>query len=113
MLERCFYAQESVSRLIDNAINYVSEFILSAIDNEVYHFKGMLWQPDRAAFIEAIEKEIDANQRQNHWKLCERLDVPKGMKTIMSMWAFKRKCLLSSDLLKHKAWICAHGGQQQ
>ena len=113
MLERCFYAQESVSRLIDNTINYVSEFTLSAIDNEACHFKGMLRQPDRAAFVEAMEKEIDAHQRWSHWELCERSDAPKGMKTIMSTWAFKRKRLPSGDLLKHKAQTCAHGGQQQ
>ena len=35
------------------------------------------------------------------------------MKTIMSTWAFKRKRLPSGELLKHKARLCAHGGQQQ
>ena len=66
MLERCFYAQELLETLVDNIINQISKFILSAIDNEAYHFKGMLRQPDRSEFIKAIEKEIDTHQRRNH-----------------------------------------------
>ena len=31
----------------------------------------------------------------------------------MSVWAFKRKRMPSGELFKHKARLCAHGGQQQ
>ena len=32
---------------------------------------------------------------------------------VMSIWAFKRKRSPSGTLQKHKARLCAHGGQQQ
>ena len=73
----------------------------------------MLKQPDKADFIQVIVKEIDARERRSHWELCRRADFPKRMKTIMFTWAFKWKRLPSGELLKHKARICAHGGQQQ
>ena len=66
MLERCFYAQEVMSTLVDSTVNQISEFILSAINNEAYTFKEMLKQPDRAEFIKAMETEIDTYQRRNH-----------------------------------------------
>ena len=73
----------------------------------------MLKQLDRTEFIAVMGKEIDTHERRGHWELCKKSDVPDGMKTIMSLWAFKRKRLPSGDLLKHKARLCAHGGQQQ
>ena len=112
-LKRIFYVQERLNTLIDISINHVSEFVLAAIDNEACSFKEMLKHDDRADFVSAMEKEVDVHERRNHWEMCNRKDIPKGMKTIMSIWAFKRKRLPSGELLKHKARLCAHGGQQQ
>jgi len=42
----------------------------------------------------------------------ERKDIPIGMKTIMAIWSFKRKRFPDGTLNKHKARLCAHGGQQ-
>jgi hypothetical protein len=39
--------------------------------------------------------------------------MPAEMKTIMSIWSFKRKRLPDGTLNKHKARLCAHGGMQQ
>ena len=41
-LDRIFYMQEKVNTLFNNILNYVNEFILSTVDNKVYHFKDML-----------------------------------------------------------------------
>ena len=35
------------------------------------------------------------------------------MTTIMAIWSFKRKRFPDGTLNKHKARLCAHGGQQQ
>eukprot|EP00957_Ditylum_brightwellii_P149501 11385196-Ditylum_brightwellii.AAC.1 len=35
------------------------------------------------------------------------------VKTILSIWGFKRKRFPSGELMKHKARLCAHGGMQQ
>ena len=38
--------------------------------------------------------------------------MPQGTKRIMAIWSFKQKRFPDSSLNKHKARICAHGGQQ-
>jgi hypothetical protein len=42
----------------------------------------------------------------------ERKDLPISTKTIMAIWSFKCKQFLDGTLNKHKARLCAHGGQQ-
>ena len=39
--------------------------------------------------------------------------MPRGIKPIMVIWSFKRKRYPNVTLNKHKARLCAHGGQQQ
>jgi hypothetical protein len=39
-------------------------------------------------------------------------DLPIGTKTIMAIWSFTRKRFPDGTLNKHKAQLCAHGGQQ-
>ena len=41
-----------------------------------------------------------------------RNDILTGAKTIMTIWSFKRNLYPDGSLNKHKAIICAHGGQQ-
>ena len=113
LFETIVCSQEKARSLIGNTINQVSEYLLSSIDNNKYHFKDVLHQTDRAEFIKAMETEIDVHQRRNHWELLKCSDVSKGMKPIMSIWAFKRKKLTDGTLLKYKARSCAYGGQQQ
>eukprot|EP00957_Ditylum_brightwellii_P117134 8933615-Ditylum_brightwellii.AAC.1 len=49
----------------------------------------------------------------------KRVDVPSSkqmngkVKTIVSIWSFKRKQFPSGQLMKHKACLCAHGGMQR
>ena len=84
--------------------------MLKIFDNEFYAYKDITIQPDRNYFIQAMEKEVDAHERRDHWKMCKRSDFPKVMKPITSKWSFKSKQLPTRELLKHKARLCAHGG---
>ena len=111
--KRILYAKEMTSTLIDNTINHVSEFILVVIDNEIYAFKTMLQQLDRSQFITAMEQEVSVHQRRNHQEVCLYSEIPKGMKTILSIWSFKRKRLPLGELLKYKARLYAHESEQQ
>ena len=70
-------------------------------------------QEDFREFITAMEKKIEVHEMRKHWDLVKRESIPKGMKTILSIWSFKRKRLPDGTLLKHKTRICAHGGQQK
>ena len=102
-----------MNTLIDNTVNYINEFVLSSIDNKAYHLKDILKQSDKAKFIKAMIKEINIHKHRNYWELCRRMEILKDMKPIISIWAFKQKRLPSGELLKHKARLCAHRGQQQ
>ena len=81
--------------------------------NEVYTFREMLKQEDRLNFVNAMEKEIDDHVRLDHWEINPRSMMPKDIKSIMSVWSFKRKRLPDGALNKHQACLCAHGGMQQ
>ena len=113
MMEILFYAQEVINTLCNDTINQINVFVHSEIDNETHHFKEMLKQPDSSDFIKAMEKEINYHETRNHQELCKRFDIPKGMKTIISTQAFKRKWLPTGELIKYKAGVCAHSGQQK
>ena len=65
-------------------------------------------------------KEVEAHEARSHWKLIKNNEVnnnhkskDKKLKTILSIWSFKRKRFPDRRLMKHKSRICAHVGKQQ
>ena len=52
------------------------------------------------------------HESRDHWKIMNRRNMPTGSKTIMAIWSFKRKRFPDGSLNKHKARLCAYGGQQ-
>ena len=67
---------------------------------------------DRMLFVADMEKEINAREGGKHWTIVQRSLVPATVKTIKSIWYFKRKRKPDGELLKHKARMCAHGSMQ-
>ena len=88
-------------------------FVTEVSDNETYTFKEMLQQEDRVEFIKAMMKEIRDHEQRGHWHLYERCNIPKGHKTILAIWSFKRKRFPDGSINKYKSRLCAHGGMQQ
>ncbi len=78
----------------------------------LFTYSQMLQEDDQKQFFEAMEVKLADNKFQNHWTLMERNDLPLGTKRIMAIWSFKRKQFPDRTLNKHKARLCAHGGQQ-
>jgi hypothetical protein len=105
----------SIDRNFDGTFNSFLSHAYAAgkENNEVYTFREMLKQEDRDLFVDAMEKEISDHSRREHWEIIPRSLMPDDMKTIMSIWSFKRKRLPDGQLSKHKARLCAHGGMQQ
>eukprot|EP00957_Ditylum_brightwellii_P128643 9813476-Ditylum_brightwellii.AAC.1 len=60
-------------------------------------------------------KEIEVHEGREYWTLMRHDNVPMEkwvngkVKTILSIWSFKRKRFPSGELTKHKARLCAHG----
>ena len=59
-----------------------------------------------------MQKELQQHIDRNHWTVVKKSDMPPKMKSIMSIWAFKRKRYPSGEIIKYKARLCSHGGQQ-
>ena len=77
----------------------------------------MLLQPYKSDLIIAMIKEVEAHESRSYWTLMENSEVKNKnnnkygkLKTILSIWHFKRKIFPDGRLIKHKAIICAHGG---
>ena len=109
------YQCEMVNSNFDKSLNHIHHMVFAAgqTNNEVYTFKDMLREDDRADFIAAMKTEISAHEKRKHWESVPRSSLPIGTKTIQAIWAFKRKRFPCGLLNKHKARLCAHGGMQQ
>ena len=106
---------ELLERNVDgsrNFINPISQCFASLAENETYNFAEALKQEDSADFVLAMLKEINDHETKGHWIYRKRAEV-KNLSTIMAIWSFKRKRAPDGTLIKHKARLCAHGGQQR
>ena len=104
---------DRLNGLFDDTINNICHQIHAyATSNECFTYSQMLREEDNKQFFKAMEVELDDHEVQNHWTLMERNNMPPGAKTIMAIWSFKRKRFPDGSLNKHKARLCAHGGQQ-
>lgn len=107
-----------VNELYDGTCNQIHFMAFSTLSdavasNEVFTYAQAMKQDDVDDFVEAMKKEIQDHTDRGHWVLVPRSNMPSGKKSIMSIWSFKRKRLPTGELLKHKARLCAHGGQQK
>ena len=85
-------------------------------ENESYTFNDMLLQLDRPYFILAIIKEVESHESRSHFTLMKKSEVNNKhknkygkLKTILSIWYFKRKILTYRRLMKQKTRLCTIG----
>ena len=57
-------------------------------------------------------KETADHESIVHWTVILRSQKPPDVKTILAVWAFKRKRYPDGKINKHKARLCAHGEMQ-
>ena len=99
------------NQIFDNTLNtlHSMDFATEKDDNESYTFKQMLQQEDRADFIKVVLKETNDLKINEHWEVDRISEKPANIKTILAIWAFKRKRYPGGRIWKHKARLCAHG----
>ena len=80
----------------------------------------MLLKIEKAYFIPDIIKEVESREARKYWTLMKKSEVKNKyknqdgeLKTILSIWYFKRNRLIDVRLMKHKARLFAHGVMQQ
>ena len=67
----------------------------------------MLKYSDAADCIKAMMKEASDHESRNHWSVIPRSEKPPDVKTILAIWAFKRKRFPHGRINKHKARLCS------
>ena len=83
---------DAVNLYYDGTISMMYAFVTSKnADNDTYTLKNMLKEDDIVKFIEAMLKELDDHNSRNHRKFMDRDQMSKNIKTVMSIWSFKRK----------------------
>ena len=111
--QRLAHRYHSVNSNVDGTLNGIMQSVFSSVaDNDAYTYSGMLKQPDRGKFVEAMLVETSVHEKRKHWSTMLRKDMPPGSKTILSIWSFKRKRTPDGQISKYKARLCAHGGMQ-
>ena len=102
----------------DGTINYTPPLACvssaSKGDPDTMHYGDARKQPDWPEFQKAMDKEVHDFDDREHWELVleSSIDKSKPHDIISAIWSFKRKRTPAGDLIKHKARLCAHGGQQ-
>ena len=109
---------ETENTMNDGTFNYISPMVcVSSItkgDPDTMHYGDARKQPDWPDFQKAMVKEVTDFDVRNHWELVPKssIDKSKPHDIISAIWSFKRKRTPTGELIKHKARLCAHGGQQ-
>jgi hypothetical protein len=87
-------------------------YVAKSSDPDTMTLNEAMKQVDKEQFIEAMEKEIMDHCTRGHWEIVPISSVPRGNRPIMAVWAMKRKRDPAGEIIKWKARLCAHGGQQ-
>ena len=89
-------------------------FVYIQKQNKSYTFKDMLLQPDKSDFILAMIEEFETHSSRSHWTLMKKSEVNNEhkikygkIKTILSIWSFKRNIVPYQILMKHKSRLSA------
>lgn len=109
---RCLNQMNEANELVDGTLNEMSCFALitDMTSNESYTFTQAQKQPDRPAFVKAMQQEVEAHEERGHWDLVPRSSLPTSAKTIKAIWSSKRKRFPDGRLNKHKTRLCTHRG---
>jgi hypothetical protein len=100
-------------KMQDDMTNPIA-FLAQTSDPDTMYYHQAMKQPDRNEFVKAVIKEINDHVERKHWELIPIEEVPENTPILDSVWAMKRKRdLVSKKVLKHKARLNVHGGQQQ
>ena len=84
----------------------------AATDPDTLYFHEAIRQPDRAHFIEAMEKEISDNNQNDNFQLVHRSTIPTGCTVLPSVWQLRRKRHLDTGKIKkYKARINVDGSR--
>ena len=96
---------ENSSSLFDASCNELHrlDYASNLIENGTCNFTNMLKQEDASSFIDSMITEIQDHTKREHWEVIYRHQIPAGVKTMHSVWSFKRRHFPSGVVNKYKA----------
>jgi hypothetical protein len=87
-------------------------FAASADPDTMYLHEAMK-QPDNEQFKAAMQREVEAFDENNNWKLVHRFKVPQGATILPAVWQTKRKRKIATrEVYKRKARLNLDGSKQ-
>jgi hypothetical protein len=84
----------------------------SQLNSDILHYGAILCDPDRTSFETDMQRNISDLLRANTIELASHYLVPLGLKILQSIWSFHQKSSPDWSILKFKAHLCPHSGQQ-
>jgi len=68
--QKAAHRYHTINSNVDGTMNGVLGSVFSSIaDNDSYTYSGMLKQPDKHKFIEAMLTETAVHEKRNHWSI--------------------------------------------
>ena len=79
----------------------------------MYHHQAM-WQPDRAQFMGAMQKEMDSQLQDGNFEIAHRSKIPSGTKVFPAVWQMRRKRdIATQQIIKWKARLNFDGSSMK
>jgi Reverse transcriptase (RNA-dependent DNA polymerase)/GAG-pre-integrase domain len=107
---------EYIALLVENKeIEEVQQSMALAArsDPDILYLNEALAADDRAEFVRAMDKEVQAHVENKNWEIVLRSDIPKDKKVLPAVWAMRRKRdIATRQVTKWKARLNLHGGKQ-
>ena len=105
---------ENSSYLCDAYYNELHLLVCASdlTDNGTCDFTNMLKQDNSSSFTDSTMVEIKDHTQREHWEVTHRHQIPARVKTMYSVWSFKRKRFPSGVVNKHKERLCVDGSRQ-
>ena len=106
-------SQLHVLRLLSEAHDAIAH-PATAADPDAMTLRQDLKEPDADEFLEAMEKKVRDHKGREHWKLVTKKQIQKDRchkNPVMAVWSMKWKRNPLGKIIKHKARLCAQGGQ--
>ena len=108
-----FHSHE-MNNFFYGTINKIHHFPFRSLDSsDTFTLSQTLKRDDVKEFSVSMVKEVINHKDCDHWEIFDRNKMPKGAKTILTIWAFKIKRFPVGRINKYSSLLNAHGGMQR
>jgi hypothetical protein len=86
----------------------------TSANKDVMYLHEALREPDCENFIQAMEKEIEMQERNNSWEVVKRSSIPQDAPILPAVWAMRcKRKIATQEIYKWKARLNIDGSKQK